>query len=102
MGASTPEGKVKEKVKDFLKEARIWYFMPANNGYGTSGIPDFVCIVEGIFVGIECKADATCKPTLLQLARAREIREAGGSWHLIYDDLTLEDFKGWVAKNVSR
>ena len=55
MGASTPEGKVKEKVKDFLKEARIWYFMPANNGYGTSGIPDFVCVVEGILWVLSAK-----------------------------------------------
>lgn len=72
-----------------LKAHKVWYFLPGNNGYGKSGIPDFVCCVGGRFIGIECKADARKRPTDLQLACASQIELAGGRWFLVYDDATL-------------
>ena len=95
MGATTPEGKVKRRLTEMLKHHKIWYFFPGNNGFGKSGLPDIIAIIRGRFVGIEVKADATKKPTALQWKTGREIKEAGGSWFLVYDDdtiLTVETF----------
>ncbi len=79
----TPEGKIKRKVTELLRDNDIWYFFPGNNGFGKSGIPDIIAIVGGRFVGIECKADPTKKPTELQKRCGEEIKAAGGLWFLI-------------------
>ena len=42
----TPEGAVKKRVKEILKDLGAWYAMPMGTGYGHSGVPDFlVCLV---------------------------------------------------------
>ena len=89
MSAMTPEGKVKRKVVAVLKKHEVWYFFPANNGFGKSGIPDIIAIVDGHFVGIEVKS-ATGKPTELQKICGRQIEEAGGTWLVVSNDVTLE------------
>jgi Holliday junction resolvase len=89
MSALTPEGKVKRKVVEILKKHEVWYFFPANNGFGKSGIPDIIAIVDGHFVGIEVKS-ATGKPTELQKICGRQIEEAGGTWLVVSNDVTLE------------
>ena len=98
MSAMTPEGKIKKRLTEMLKQHGVWYFFPAANGMGKAGIPDVVCIVEGYFVGIECKADETKKPTTLQLMCGREIREAGGYWFLVYDDYSIAEVQKWIQK----
>jgi hypothetical protein len=52
----TPEGRVKAKIKDYLKTTGCWWYMPVQNGMGVMGIPDFIVCYRGRFVGIECKA----------------------------------------------
>ena len=94
--AQTPEGKVKKKVRDLLNRLGIWHYLPANNGYGRHGIPDFVAIVNGQFVGIEVKADRTKKPTALQIRCGEEITAAGGVWFLVYDDGTLATLEAYI------
>jgi hypothetical protein len=89
MSALTPEGKVKRKVVEVLKKHEVWYFFPANNGFGKSGIPDIIAIVDGHFVGVEVKS-ATGKPTELQKICGRQIEEAGGTWLVVSNDVTLE------------
>jgi len=54
--AKTPEGKVKDSVKQFLKERGAWFFMPVSNGMGQVGIPDIIVCYKGVFVAIETKA----------------------------------------------
>ena len=89
MSALTPEGKTKRKVVEVLKKHEVWYFFPANNGFGKSGIPDIIAIVDGHFVGIEVKS-ATGKPTELQKICGKQIEEAGGRWLVVSNDVTLE------------
>ena len=89
MSAITPEGKVKRKVVEVLKKHDVWYFFPANNGFGKSGIPDIIAIVDGHFVGVEVKS-ATGKPTELQKICGKQIEKAGGTWMVVSDDVTLE------------
>ena len=73
----TPEAKVKAKVKAFLKKNNVYFFMPRGTAMGRSGIPDIVCCINGMFVGIECKAGAN-KPTALQLYEHQQIRNSKG------------------------
>lgn len=87
--ADTPEKRVKKKVVEVLKKHGVWYFFPANNGFGKSGIPDIIAIVGGEFVGIEVKS-ATGKPTELQKICGKQIQEAGGTWLVVSDDITLQ------------
>ena len=45
--------------------------------YGTAGIPDIICCIEGRFVGFEVKNEKG-KPTKLQEATIRKIKASGG------------------------
>jgi len=79
--ATTPEGKVKDRIKALLKEfePRVYYFMPQMGGFGKSGVPDIVACANGVFVGIEVKADKSKNPpTALQEKNLNEIWAAGG------------------------
>lgn len=75
--ASTPEKKVKDKVKKILKDHGAYFFNPVTGGYGSSGVPDIVCCYKGRFIGIETKAGKG-KPTALQEKNLMEIAEKGG------------------------
>ena len=75
--AQTPEAKVKAKIKAILKEYGIYYAMPIGTGYGSSGVPDFLCCVNGKFVAIEAKAGKG-EPTALQWKNLGDINKSGG------------------------
>lgn len=81
----TPEAKVKKKVVDVLKKGGAYYFFPATGGYGRSGVPDIVGCYRGVFFAIECKAGSN-KPTALQEAEMRKIREASGLTLVVNED----------------
>jgi Holliday junction resolvase len=87
----TPEAKVKKKVVNVLKENGAYYFFPATGGYGRSGVPDVVGCYRGVFFGIECKAGSN-KPTALQEAEMRKIREANGIT-LVVNEENIDDVK---------
>jgi len=74
---TTPEKKVKDKIKKILEEHGAYYFMPATGGYGKSGVPDIVACLRGKFIGIECKANGN-KPTALQEKNLNNIMGVGG------------------------
>jgi len=75
--AMTPEKKVKQRAVAQLKTMGAYYFYPVTGGYGSSGVPDIVCCLNGRFIGIECKAGKG-KTTALQEKNLSEIRAAGG------------------------
>jgi pantoate kinase len=85
--ASTPERKVKERIKHLLKENNVYYAMPMGTGYGNSGVPDFLCCVNGQFLAIEAKAGKN-KPTALQEKNIADIRASGGIALVVNEDLT--------------
>jgi len=88
---TTPEKKVKDKVKKLLAEHGAYYFMPATGGYGKSGVPDLVACIKGRFIGIECKANGG-KPTALQEKNLMDIISKGGI-SILVDETGIEDFK---------
>ena len=71
------ERTVKAKVAEIFKKEGIWYFMPAMNGMGRAGIPDFIACVDGMFLGVETKAGKN-KPTDHQVIELEAIQAAGG------------------------
>ena len=72
-----PEGKVKAEIKKILADYNCWYFMPMMNGYGRSGIPDFVGCYKGQFFAIEAKSESGAL-TPGQEREAVAIHTAGG------------------------
>jgi len=89
--ARTPEGKVKDAVKKFLKERGAWYFMPVSNGMGQVGIPDIICCYKGFFIAIETKAPGKKSQVTDNQKRVMDaIRDATGlAW--VVDDPTELD-----------
>jgi hypothetical protein len=99
---STPEGKVKAKVKDVLKKHGAYSFMPVQTGYGDKTL-DFLCCVNGHFIGIETKAPGK-RPGPLQDFAIRRIRAAGGHTFVIDgtpDTTTYEELDTFLC-NLSR
>ena len=88
--AMTPEGKVKEVVKKFLKEKGIYYIMPATGGYGSSGAPDIVVCHKGKFYGLEVKSGEN-KPTALQMDNLNRIEKNGG-YAFVINESNVNDY----------
>jgi hypothetical protein len=83
--AKTPEGEIKDQVRKVLDEMKAYYFFPAANGYGRTGIPDVIACIGGHFVGIECKAGSK-QPTALQQRELDNIEKAEGTGVLVNAD----------------
>lgn len=94
--ANTPEAKVKAKIKAILKAHNVYYAMPIGTGYGNSGVPDFLCCVNGKFVAIEAKAGKG-EATALQEKNLREIREAGGK-AMVINESNLDDLTNVISE----
>ena len=92
--AQTPEAKVKAKIKAILKEYGVYYAMPIGTGYGSSGVPDFLCCVAGKFVGIEAKAGKGTT-TALQVKNLRDIEAAGGVTFVV-NETGLDTLRGYI------
>lgn len=90
----TPEKKVKRKIVALLKKYSAYYFFPATGGYGRSGVPDIIACCDGLFIGIEAKADMKKnKPTALQQMNLQAIKKAGGI-SMVIDANNLDDLVG--------
>ena len=66
----TPEGKVQNDVKHYLKQNRIynWRFQAQSN---LNGIPDILCLYKGFFIGLELKREKGGHATQLQLKKLK-------------------------------
>ena len=92
MAKSTPEGKVKKKLLDFLKSlgGDCFYYMPVQNGMGQSGIPDIIAIIKGVPFAFECKATPKQHPTVLQAYALDRIHKARGvAWVVDCENVEL-------------
>tara|TARA_R100000406_G_C3009178_1_gene96987 strand:- start:94 stop:408 length:315 start_codon:yes stop_codon:yes gene_type:complete len=94
--ALTPEKKVKNVVRDQLRQIGAYYFMPATGGYGKSGVPDIVGCYEGRFFGIECKAGKG-KVTPLQQKNLDEIGACNGI-ALVVNEANMRDVADLIQR----
>lgn len=89
--ATTPEGKVKKAIEQWLKAHNAYYYFPAQNGRGRVGIPDIItCLphLNGRMVAIEVKAPGKrANTTANQDRELRWINQAGGV-ALVIDDVS--------------
>ena len=93
--ATTPEAKVKAKIKAILKAHNVYYAMPIGTGYGSSGVPDFLCCVNGNFVAIEAKAGKG-KTTALQEKNLKAINESGGI-AVVINENNVDKLDNWIT-----
>jgi hypothetical protein len=98
--AKTPEGEIKDQVRKVLDEMKAYYFFPAANGYGRTGIPDVIACVGGHFVGIECKAGSK-QPTALQQRELDNIEKAEGTGLVVNAD-NIGNFKNILENAYER
>lgn len=101
--ATTPEGKVKSKIKKLLNKYGAYSHMPVQNGMGAPSL-DYVACYKGLFLGIEAKAPGK-KPTDRQVRTMSQMRNAGGYVFVIDGDeslMQLEKFLIQVGKVIDR
>jgi hypothetical protein len=82
--AATPEGRVKQAVRDLLEQHGAYYYMPVPTGYGRKTL-DFIGCHHGLFYAVETKAPGK-KPTALQRAAIEELR-AHGAFVFVIDNV---------------
>jgi hypothetical protein len=78
MTVTTPEGKVKQRIKGLLGRYApyVWYDMPVPGGYGKSTL-DFMGSAWGLAFAIEAKAGTVADATLRQRITANRMARAG-------------------------
>lgn len=89
------ERDVKAEVKKLLKAHGAWFFMPSMNGYGRSGVPDFIgCSRSGRFFAIETKFGKN-KLSVGQEVELENIRMCDGETFVCYET-DLERLTEWL------
>jgi hypothetical protein len=91
---STPESKVKVKVRALLKKYGAYYHQPVMNGMGAPAL-DFHGCHRGRFYAIETKA-GNKKMTPRQETTANNIRLAGGLAFLINEEEGMVELEEWL------
>lgn len=107
----TPEGKVKDAVKDLLIEFGLipaskapnvteentgWFFAPVSNGMGVHGIPDFIGHFFGFFFSVETKTERK-DPTALQLHQINAINITGAKNFIVRGVADIEQLRVWLT-----
>ena len=79
------EGDVKKEIRKVLDAVvGLWYFMPAANGFGAPGIPDFVGAYKGKAFTIEAKFGSG-KQSMWQ-KKQQKLISASGTPYLLIDE----------------
>ena len=91
---------VKKLIDLYAKYNPIYTLCPMTFGYGESGHPDRVVVINGKYIGIEvkkdehnhhCRPDLKAKPNeIAQKKQAKKIVAAGGYWICIHNNNLYE------------
>lgn len=89
--ASTPEGKIKDKVKKMLATFgdKVYSHWPVMNGMGSPTLDCIVC-AWGVYIGIETKAPGK-NPTPRQVLTMTQMTNAGGLVFVISNEESVEN-----------
>lgn len=93
---ATPEGKVKNKVKEILKAFNAYWHCPVQNGMGAPSL-DFVCCSNGYFFAIETKA-GNKQPTPRQESTIADMNKAGGKTFVINELTGKQELEDWLKE----
>ena len=100
--AETPEGKVKRKIRQWVKDHMpgSWHYAPRGGPFGKSGVPDDLWLWRGVFFAIEAKSGEDRDVTSLQKDQLRKIRSAGGISAILrgYEEHKLETIKQMILE----
>ena len=92
----TPEGKIKRRITQILKEYQpeLFYNMPVPGGYGEA-ILDYVGCLRGHFFAIEAKKPGAT-PTPRQTQMISRLRAAGGKVFIIDGEEGYIELRTWI------
>ena len=82
----TPEGKVKDEIKAYLKSIGAYQFWPVQTGYGAATVDCLACYL-GRFIAIEAKRPGG-QPTARQLKTLGDVEVAWG-YAIVVNDPNL-------------
>ena len=91
----TPEGAVKQDIRNILTQAGAYHAVIHQSGFGVAGIPDILACYRGRFLGIEVKAPGR-KGTALQLRQLELINGAGGLGLIADDPDKVRELLTWL------
>jgi hypothetical protein len=97
--ATTPEGRVKAKIRDVLnRHEGLWQYWPVPSGYGRRTV-DVIGCFRGFFFAIEAKRDGE-EPTELQREELLAMRDAGGVTFVIAGEhhIGLASLESWLQE----
>ncbi len=76
---ATPEGRLERRIQKRLAELKVFTFKIHGSALMASGLPDLICCVDGMFLGIEVKLPQTkTNVSPKQVYQHGKIRDAGG------------------------
>lgn len=115
MAKQTPEGRVKDAIKQKLRELSpdSFHFLPVSNGMGRHGVPDFICCIPteitqdmvgeklGVFVGIEAKTYQG-KLSPLQDQCLTEIADAHGAAIVVWGSDDVARIESYFENSIYR
>lgn len=82
--SSTPEGRIQQAIQKRLGQLGVFVFKVHGSALMPKGLPDLICCVEGLFVGLEVKTPQTLRNVSThQLLKRDEIAAAGGRWFVV-------------------
>lgn len=93
---STPEGKVKDRIKKLLAKYNCYWFMPVQTGFGAPGL-DFHAVANGLAFFVETKA-GNKRPTPRQESTIDTIQKAGGRCFVVNEVTGLDLLETWLQE----
>jgi hypothetical protein len=76
---ATPEGRLQQRIQRRLAELGVFTFKVHGSALMPAGLPDLICCVDGMFLGIEVKLPQTkTNVSPKQMYQHGKIRDAGG------------------------
>jgi hypothetical protein len=106
---TTPEGRIKAKVRAVLDRPEIWSFWPVPSGYQAATL-DVLCAIEDRFSGleggiarffaIECKRHGKTLTERQKGERAR-MKAVGAEVFRVNSDEEVEALRAWIEKQLA-
>lgn len=93
---TTPEGKVKARVKRLLQLRGAYWHCPVQNGMGAPSL-DFVGCHHGRYYAVETKA-GNKRPTPRQEETIRQIEAAGGKCFVVNETEGMAALATWLGE----